>query len=379
MIYLNFPIGSNFGWGVCGKYVARELAALTPLTLITDQLHADMVGDEFELHRLRQLLPPSVDLRELQTSPLLQAIAGSHMAPIRADVRSEKTVGYSFFEENRLKPEAIETARQHFRIVTTGSNWCTNALKQHGLSDVETVIQGIDPAIFFPHDPPQRLYGEKFLVFSGGKFELRKGQDLVIRAFKVLQDRHPDAMLVTAWFNQWGFSWQTMRGSPHIHFAPTTDQYFDALNQILHDNGVDPRRCINMAPRANQIFANIYRNTDVGVFPNRCEGGTNLVLMEYMACGRPVIATDSTGHADVVNRNNALVIESPGTKTIVDPQGVAVADWPEPDLEQTIEHLEYAYQQRDRMRQLGERGAADMAKLTWAQTAKRFLEVLQRV
>ncbi len=41
------------------------------------------------------------------------------------------------------------------------------------------------------------------MVFSGGKFELRKGQDVVIRAYRVLQDRHPDVMLVNAWFNPW--------------------------------------------------------------------------------------------------------------------------------------------------------------------------------
>ena len=26
MIYLVLPLGSHFGWGVCGKYIARELA-----------------------------------------------------------------------------------------------------------------------------------------------------------------------------------------------------------------------------------------------------------------------------------------------------------------------------------------------------------------
>jgi hypothetical protein len=37
------------------------------------------------------------------------------------------------------------------------------------------------------------------VVFSGGKLEHRKGQDLVIRAFVRFVQRHPDAVLVTAW------------------------------------------------------------------------------------------------------------------------------------------------------------------------------------
>ena len=39
----------------------------------------------------------------------------------------------------------------------------------------------------------------------------------------------------------------------------------------------------------------VYQNTDVGIFPSRCEAGTNLVMMEYMACGKPAIATVGTG------------------------------------------------------------------------------------
>lgn len=35
MIYLIFPTGSYHGWGVCGKYLTRELASLTDIKLIT--------------------------------------------------------------------------------------------------------------------------------------------------------------------------------------------------------------------------------------------------------------------------------------------------------------------------------------------------------
>ena len=39
---------------------------------------------------------------------------------------------------------------------------------------------------------------ERFLIFSGGKMELRKGQDIVLAAFKIFARRHPEATLVTA-------------------------------------------------------------------------------------------------------------------------------------------------------------------------------------
>jgi glycosyltransferase involved in cell wall biosynthesis len=379
VINLNLPVGDHFGWGVCGKYIARELAHLRPggVRLLTTMLNPQAVADELELLRLSKLLPHTqAEIADVPRHPLLQAITGSALTPLQPELRGSRTVGYTFFEDSRLTPAAIESARTRFDLVATGSTWCTQILQDHGVPNTATIIQGIDPNFFFPHPRTERLFPDRFVVFSGGKFELRKGQDLVIRAFKVLHDRHKDVMLVTAWYNQWPFSWQTMNASPYIQFAPRSDQYFEALNQIYADNGVDPQRTLNLAPRSNQLFPHIYRNTDCGLFPNRCEGGTNLVLMEYMACARAVIATHSTGHADVITRDNALVIDSPTTKTIQQADGTTVADWPEPNLEQTIELLEHAYQNREQLNRLAARAADDMKQLTWRKTAEGFLKLL---
>ncbi len=253
MIYVNFPVGGFHGWGICGKYVVRELAAMEPVCLITDRLDPDLIGSELEFAYFRKLLPQSSDIADLAHHPLLIAIAGPHLGPMRQGLKGRHTIGYTFIEETHLAAEAIETARRCYDVVAAGSSWCAQILKDHGLTNVATVIQGIDPDLFFPREPERRLFPDQFLVFSGGKFEYRKGQDLVLRAFKALQDRHKDVMLVTAWYNQWNFSWQTMKRSPHITFAPQSTDYFAALNQIFADNGIDPPRTINLPPRPNAV------------------------------------------------------------------------------------------------------------------------------
>ena len=58
------------------------------------------------------------------------------------------------------------------------------------------------------------------LIFSGGKFEFRKGQDLVVRAVKVLQERHRDVALVAAWHNYHAKAHQTMTASPYVRLLP---------------------------------------------------------------------------------------------------------------------------------------------------------------
>ena len=56
----------------------------------------------------------------------------------------------------------------------------------------------------------REYFKDRFVIFSGGKFELRKGQDIVIRAVKIMQDRHHDVVLVNSWFNAWQQSIDTM-------------------------------------------------------------------------------------------------------------------------------------------------------------------------
>ncbi len=393
MIYVAMPVGSSHGWGICGKYITRELAALLPgqVRLIPPgnaAVTAESVGDELEYSAIGPLvLKPEEIAAHLQGSrlqgPLLSCIVDKQLLPA-LPLRGTRTVGYTFFEENLLTPAWIDNGRRNFDQVTTGSSWCTNVLKENGLANVETVIQGIDPRVFYPEsstaglgEPSGREFlRDAFVIFSGGKFELRKGQDVVIRATAILQQRHKDVWLVNAWFNPWPQSFDTMKVSPHLKWPNISGGYVDVMNKLLAHNGLDVARVITLLPRPNALMARIYRNTDVGVFPNRSEGGTNLVLMEYMACGKPVVATAGTGHADVVKESHALVIAAPTELTLNGPQG-PVAKWPEPSLDETIEKLEWAYQNQDALRQMGEAGGRAMAPLTWEKTARDFLALLQ--
>jgi len=250
--------------------------------------------------------------------------------------------------ENAMFWEYIQNGRDNYDIVVAGSKWCEEVLRGYGLDNVTTIIQGIDPQIFNSFHSEKKLFMDQFVVFSGGKFEIRKGQDIVIKAYKVLQDRHKDVVLVNSWFNAWADSMKTMAASQYIKFDITSGDYVTIMNKILQDNGIDLERVITLVPRPNALMARIYKNTDIGLFPNRCEGGTNLVLMEYMACGKPVIASYSSGHKDVINKDNSIMIKNMETLCINDTSGTRIAKWDDPDLDETIEHLEWAYQKRTR-------------------------------
>ncbi len=387
MIYVNMALGSSHGWGVLGKSVARELARLEPVRIISEPFSMSTIGDALEFLELQSLSLGADEAAMLLAGngsrvldgPLLQGMGDERLLPRRPQLHAKTTFGYSVFENNLLQPAWVENGRRCFRKVVAGSSWCARVLTDAGLAGVEVVLHGIDPRIFHPaadENQGREFFADKFVVFSGGKFELRKGQDIVIRAYKVLQDRHPDVLLVNAWFNPWPAIFETMRHTRLIRFAPPRGAYPGVINQILADNGLDRHRVITCPQQLNLAMARIYRNTDVGLFPNRCEGGTNLVLMEYMACGKPVVAVNTTGHADIVKTSNALVLGTKGETTIHDDNNLPVARWPEPDLDDAIDKLEWAYQNREKMRALGQQAAKELAERTWRRTAEAFQRII---
>lgn len=382
MIYAVLPTGSFHGWGVCGKYIVKELSRLGEVRLLTEGLEFQNIQDEFDFRLLKSVQVNEEEGRALRSGavarlpwPLLQNIVDKTLRPALPGLRGTRTVGYTFFEENILAPEFIENGRRCYDLVVAGSTWGEEVLRQHGLANVSTIIQGVDTTIFNASHAEKEYLRDHFVIFSGGKFELRKGQDLVLKAFKVLHDRYPDVMLITSWYNHWPASMQTMCASPHIRFSPESGEYGTLMRRTLVENGINPERVMTLPPYPNIMMPRIYRNTDVGLFPNRCEGGTNLVMMEYMACGKAVMASYNTGHKDVLTTGNSLMLTQMRSLSI-SANGQPVAVWEEPNIDEILENLDWAYHHRDELGAIGGRASHAMSQLTWGRTARLFFEAL---
>ena len=69
----------------------------------------------------------------------------------------------------------------------------------------------------------------------------------------------------------------------------------------LLKQGLPPGSFIDLPFTHNLLMPGVLRECDVAVFPNRCEGGTNLVAMEAMACGVPTYVSYNTGQKDLVD------------------------------------------------------------------------------
>jgi glycosyltransferase involved in cell wall biosynthesis len=161
-----------------------------------------------------------------------------------------------------------------------------------------------------------------------------------------------------------------MAKAPGMRFELIKGSWVQQMEHVYRLNGIDPARVITLPLLPQERMAEIYRESDIGLFPNRCEGGTNLVLMEYMACGRPVIVTDATGHRDVVNEKNAFLLRQLRELNINGLENQIAARWHEASVDEIIAQIEYAYNHRAESIELGRKAAEDMTRWTWRRTAE---------
>jgi glycosyltransferase involved in cell wall biosynthesis len=168
-----------------------------------------------------------------------------------------------------------------------------------------------------------------------------------------------------------------MRASPHFPFTLAAgERLHRSLSHWLAGTGVDLQRVEFVPPVPTKHLAALYANSDVGLFPSRCEGGPNLVLMEYMACGGAAIATDFSGHRDVLTSLNSIRLR--GCRPFLfAPDGIPTARWCEPDIDEIVESLERAYRDRSLLDRVGRQAAIDSAQWVWDRAARRFLDLLQ--
>ncbi len=383
---LAWSINQMTGWGIYGTNLTLQLQknpGYEPMLL----LPPDTSGVVNPL--VRSQLQPACDryqnLEQLRTQnpgkpiwcdfPVLHALGNDFISlATTQQLGGKQNIGLIFFEDTNFTPEKRKLA-ENYLLIVAGSNWNAEVLKSQGITTVQALPQGIDPTLFHPA-PKSNLFGDRFVIFSGGKLEYRKGQDIVIAAFKAFQKRHPEALLITAWHNFWPQFMRGLETTGHVTGLPQigADKRLNITHWLIN-NGLNPDSFIDIGAIPNYLMPQIIHEADCALFTNRCEGGTNLVAMETMACGIPTILSANTGHLDLIEPNHCypLKIQKAVQPT---PQFIGVEGWGESDIEEIIETLETLYQNRETAQQKGIIAAQFMQQWTWENQVNCFLEIL---
>ena len=379
-VIINWAPSSIHGWGIFCLNVALAWAADPEIEPVISQVvqPGHLAIDALRARRLAPVIHHSAAFQAR-----LEAHAGGPATsnlPVLAScglrfvpgpvahgvtLSGTPTIAVPTFETAELPPEAVQRAKA-FPMIVAASTWNEQVLRAHGLTAVKTVWQGIDPCVFHPAPRLGAMPG-KFLVFSGGKIEPRKAQDVVLAAFRRFVERHPDAVLAAAWHSPTAVSGEGLDATGLAAPVPFDADGRPEVARWAAASGVPAENFIDLGGMPNTMFAPVLREMDVALFPNRAEGGTNLVAMEAMACGVPAILSANTGHLDLIEGDNAYVLSS---------QRFNSMGWGESDVDEVVAQLEAAYADREAARAVGARGAATIANRSWARTAETLKAVV---
>jgi glycosyltransferase involved in cell wall biosynthesis len=389
-ILLNWQASNTFGWGIVGLNLfshwslAGELQPIMghPIrpedVMLVDPLRMSRI--EPFIHKSNRACAEIAAKQKAEGQKLRLGIPVIHglgnMFSTVNEIEGSKNIGRIVFEDTRTVDLAREKAR-NFDFLVAACKWNASLLRHACDLEVVHIPEGVDTSQFCPGPRSGLMDSSRFHVFSGGKIEYRKGQDIVLRAFREFAKRHDDATLVTCWQSQWPKFSENFKGTLDHPLRLTAQGSLDIAKWVA-DNGIDPRRIIEIPGVPNPIMPTILREMDCAIFPNRSEAATNLVAMEAMACGVPVVIARNTGMTDLIEDGNCIALERQGKvdDRIVSPAGWGTDGWGETDVEELIEAMERLYASTETRKQIAAKGVTAMAERTWKNHAERLKKIV---
>ena len=370
------------GWGTYGANLALELArkGIEPAIFL---LSPELRMPKGQLEVLRPAILKVGDWNAASRKgglkldfPMLLALNNDlSYLDYLTGLSGAPNVGVAFFESALISPKNVKGSKR-FDLIVAGSTWNAEIMARHGVNHVRTCLQGVDLTLFSP-GPKRGIFKDRFAIFSGGKLEYRKGQDLVVAAFKRFHARHADALLVTAWHNPWSQIAAKLAISPHVNGAPPlrADETID-VPAWLRANGLPDSAFHDLGRLDNAATPALLREVDMAVFPNRCEGGTNLVAIECMACGVPTALSRNTGHLDLIRPDNCYSLDLQIPMAEVTGQA-ELEGWGETSIDELVNKMEAAYSDRADAQRRGAAVAAFMQNWGWPAQVDRLVAALR--
>ncbi len=377
-------INPTVGWGNYALNLflqLQQIPGFTPIVLLIpngvehlNPLYKDIVLKLIKEQQQIQRIIFENQTRQINLNiPVLHPLT-DQFSLINKNIHGSQNVAFDFSLDTHITPEALVRAKE-YNLIVAGSSWNGKLLQSYQINNVYTILQGIDPSKFHPA-PKANLFKNRFVIFSGGKLEYRKGQDIVVEVFKRFVARHRDALLLTAWHNHWPSTMLGIEDKGYVQGMPQLTQEGKLLiKEWLIANGVPDDACIDLGLVPNDLMPPVMREADVAIFPNRAEGGTNLVAMECLACGLPTILSANTGHLDLVGDEHcySLKSQSPAKR---DRFNAGAQGWGESDVEEALETLEHIYNNRKEAEDKGSNAAIFMQDMTWEKQIKRMYDLL---
>lgn len=304
-LILGYPASSFSGWGVEGLNMLLHWPG-DIVTAMPDGAAAVLSDADPRKPLLDRRVAQSKDFqRQLAASGPAVKADGPVFVPLGNDLKRQPvaggvwltgrpTVAFPYIEEPETAGANREQLAQYDRIVVA-SEWNQQIVKDLGYEAV-VIHQAVDTVLFNPLIRDRGRGDGKFRVFSGGKCEWRKGQDIVLAAFAMFAGAHPEAALVAAWDSPWRIFASSFEGRCALGAPPGANIGCPNFAAWAQKAGIAPHQFETVPLTPNCRMPDVLSTIDSAIFPSRAEGGTPQGALECAACGIPTlvhVASDS--------------------------------------------------------------------------------------
>jgi len=214
------------------------------------------------------------------------------------------------------------------KVVTNSEGLKELALRTKKNQEIEVIYNGVDTELFFPNSEQN----DEFIVISTSRLIERKGVDLLVKAFLAFAKDKDDAKLILA-------------GDGNLK---------NSLEEVVLESNIK-NKIIFLGALSRREMPDLYRKGNVFVLPSLNEGMSNS-LLEAMASGLAVIATDTGGTKELVDSWNGIVIKKGNQKAI-------------------FGAFERLYADRNSLLEKQRSSRSKAMKMNWEDMADKYLEI----
>jgi glycosyltransferase involved in cell wall biosynthesis len=247
--------------------------------------------------------------------------------------------------------------------VLVASSWALDVLRNNNIKTQASVVPlGVDTNIFnyqISHNLSFRD-SDKFIFLNIGKWEIRKGHDILLDLFRSAFPHQKDVEL-------WLLASETTNGY-------SSKEELDKWKSMYSD----PRVKLFSGADTQHDIARLMAASDCGIYPSRAEGW-NMELLETMAMNKPAITTNYSAHTEFCTNNNSYLVDITETEKAYDGKAfVGQGNWAkigQKEKDDFIDKMRFVYKNKINTNKYGLETAK---QYSWKNTSDHLVRCINR-
>ncbi len=298
-----------------------------------------------------------------------------HFYPLdRPGVYDDKAIAnimYSLYETDRI-PYYWKLILNHANIkevfVPSEFNKNTYISSKVEKDKISIVPLGVDIQKYNPSNKKLEQFSntDNFYFSYISELKICKGWDLLLKGFFEEFKDEPKAKLI--------FKCTSSNNPKDIENIANMIRMFKGQSKA----GVE----LLYGAQSEEFMKNLYASADCFVLPSRGEGW-GLGIIQSMASGVPVITSRCSAQLTYCNDKNSLLIDANHEK-IHDINWLMQTPvqnehwWWEPNYNQLKQKMRYAFENRDKIKEMAKIARTDVEQFSWDNTAMKLVEAIQK-